>query len=245
MSDHRDPFRDWDAAYVLGSLGPEDRRAYERHLSACAECSAAVAELAGMPGLLGWLGREDAVALLDTPVSEPTAPEAGTRGMVRPLAIAAGRKRRRARGMAAVLSAVAGVAVLAVGVLLGTWIDVPATDLGSPSAVGSTSAGTIAMEPIREGTITAELSIAEKAWGTRFDWSCEYLDDRWSERGSPPAYDLVVTDASGTERTVATWTAAGSRAGGLTASSSVRTSDIRAVEIRVSGSGTPLARAEL
>src|ERR1700744_4897027 len=45
----------WDAAYVLGSLSPTDRREYEAHLSVCPFCSQAVSELSGMPALLSKL----------------------------------------------------------------------------------------------------------------------------------------------------------------------------------------------
>ena len=42
-----------DAAYVLGSLSPTDRLEFERHLPGCESCRRSVAELAGLPGLLG------------------------------------------------------------------------------------------------------------------------------------------------------------------------------------------------
>src|SRR3984885_1011927 len=45
----------WDAAYVLGSLSPTDRREYEAHLSVCPFCNQAVSELSGMPALLSKL----------------------------------------------------------------------------------------------------------------------------------------------------------------------------------------------
>ncbi|AGW41602.1 oligopeptidase B [Leifsonia xyli subsp. cynodontis DSM 46306] len=56
----------WDAAYVLGALAPAERRAFEEHLSRCLPCAAAVAELAGMPGLLARLPREQAFELVGT-----------------------------------------------------------------------------------------------------------------------------------------------------------------------------------
>jgi anti-sigma factor RsiW len=65
-----DPFREWDAAYVLGSLDPADRRAFEDHLRTCAACRAAVAELAGMPGLLRMVPAQEATTLGGPPVAE-------------------------------------------------------------------------------------------------------------------------------------------------------------------------------
>ncbi|MGH3360416.1 MAG: anti-sigma factor family protein, partial [Nocardioidaceae bacterium] len=47
-----DPFEHFDAAYVLGSLTPADRRDFERHLPECPRCTQAVRELAGMPGIM-------------------------------------------------------------------------------------------------------------------------------------------------------------------------------------------------
>jgi anti-sigma factor RsiW len=46
-------FADLDGSYVLGALSPAERMGFERHLAACEECTRAVAELAGLPGLLG------------------------------------------------------------------------------------------------------------------------------------------------------------------------------------------------
>ncbi|EGD42911.1 putative transmembrane anti-sigma factor, partial [Nocardioidaceae bacterium Broad-1] len=79
MNDHLDAsghetFADWDASYVLGALSPSDRRAFERHLTTCSVCRDAVAELAGMPGLLGALSREEAEELLEDTASEAVPP---------------------------------------------------------------------------------------------------------------------------------------------------------------------------
>ncbi|MCU1526597.1 MAG: hypothetical protein JWP75_360, partial [Frondihabitans sp.] len=53
-----DRFADWDAAYVLGSLSPAERRDYEDHLATCYDCSRSVAEFAAMPGLLAALPKD-------------------------------------------------------------------------------------------------------------------------------------------------------------------------------------------
>jgi hypothetical protein len=42
-----------DAAYVLGSLEPADRAAYEEHLAQCPLCQSEVAELSDLHGVLG------------------------------------------------------------------------------------------------------------------------------------------------------------------------------------------------
>ena len=61
-----DPYRQWDAAYVLGALSAKERLEYEQHLADCQECSAAVAELAGVPGLLAKVPESDVGAAWPT-----------------------------------------------------------------------------------------------------------------------------------------------------------------------------------
>ena len=50
-------------AYVLGALSPAERSAYERHIAACVTCRNEVAELAGLPGLLGRLDADTAASI--------------------------------------------------------------------------------------------------------------------------------------------------------------------------------------
>jgi hypothetical protein len=61
-----DRYRDWDAAYVLGSLSPPEHRGFEEHLAMCAGCQTAVTEIAGMPRLLAQMSPGDAVTLTDS-----------------------------------------------------------------------------------------------------------------------------------------------------------------------------------
>jgi anti-sigma factor RsiW len=56
-----------DAAYVLGSLSPAERKEFESHLPGCETCSLAVRNLAGLPGLLGRLDAD----VFDGPEIEP------------------------------------------------------------------------------------------------------------------------------------------------------------------------------
>jgi len=52
VTDDPKDFSDWDAAYILGALSPEDRRAYEKHLAETPASAAELSELAGLPGVL-------------------------------------------------------------------------------------------------------------------------------------------------------------------------------------------------
>lgn len=64
-----DPYREWDVAYVLGSLSPGDRQAYERHLEVCPPCEHAVRQLAGMTGILSRVPRDWALGTVpDVPL---------------------------------------------------------------------------------------------------------------------------------------------------------------------------------
>ena len=158
-----DEFAEWDAAYVLGALGPSDRRAYERHLAGCAACRSAVAELAGLPGLLGTISPAHARALTegDAGPGEPAdggatgvgvgvgdrpADDGGPSPAVRapviplaPLARAARRSRFRRRTLGAVaasalvVAGVVGGSVLSGGGLFGT------SDGGTPLGAGATA----------------------------------------------------------------------------------------------------------
>jgi hypothetical protein len=235
VTDPTDQFRDWDAAYVLGALDAEDRRAFERHLATCAACSAAVAEFAGLPGILSKLSAGDAMGLLladdvATGVDDHLRDGAHTPGLVQRLAVAASRRRRRIRwGM--VGAAVAIVALITVG--------------GVVYTAGQTPIATaVAMAPVHQGVIRASMSVTSKAWGTRFDWSCSY-EGGTARYGSPVSYDLVVVQKSGARVVVATWTSVGPHAAGLSASSEIPYGSISGVEIRSSESTTALLRENL
>jgi anti-sigma factor RsiW len=236
VNDTTDRFRDWDAAYVLGALDSDDRRAFERHLAKCPACAAAVAELAGLPGILSKLSSEDAVALLADDdvaigVDDHLRDGVHTPGLVQRLAVAATRRRRRIRlGMLG--AAIAVVALITIGGVAFTAGQAPAV-------------ATVAMVPVQpEDVVTASMAVTPKAWGTRFDWSCNYPDSSGSY-SAQVSYDLVVVKKSGAQSVVATWSSVGPHAAGLSASSDVAFGDIRSVEIRLAGSSTTLLRETL
>jgi hypothetical protein len=145
------------------------------------------------------------------------------------LSAAASRQRRRVRVRAAALILAAAAVTGFGGFALGAALTPPS----STSVAHAPSPALRAMSQVVPGAMTAQLALSEKAWGTRLDWTCHYRTANWSS--TPPTYDLVVTDSSGRETTVATWTAAKSAAAGLVASTSVPTAQIRSVDIRVGG----------
>ncbi|HEY0259186.1 MAG TPA: zf-HC2 domain-containing protein [Lacisediminihabitans sp.] len=244
MNDNVDPFRDWDSAYVLGALGSDDRRAFERHLATCPACAAAVAELAGLPGILGRLTADEAVAVDSAVRDERLRDGMHDPGRLQRLAASVRRRRRRVR--AGLLGAGLGLAAILVvgGIVAGTGMQPTGTSIAG--STGHASRNALAMEQVQPGVMTAELTVSTKAWGTRLDWNCSYLaQGPWGQGDGSASYDLVITDRSGRQTTVATWTASGPGATGLAASTSVRASDIRSVDIRRTGSDTALVRTML
>ncbi|MGY4857429.1 anti-sigma factor family protein [Cryobacterium sp. AP23] len=259
MTSTPDRFREWDAAYVLGALSAEDRRDFERHLQTCPACAGAVAELAGLPGILSALPVAEAVAIADAGPAGSTDADAHLRtalhqpGLVQRLAGAAVKRTRRTRIRLAV-GAIAAAAVIALGGgLLGVALTgTPALQAGpapttteppASSAPGSVTQ-VVNMEPMEADALTAALTITETDWGTRFDWSCVYLNELWKDNG-PQDYDMVMTDRSGASTVLATWTATSPSTENLAASTEVSRDQIQSIEIRASRSGTPLAHTDL
>ncbi|MET0481149.1 MAG: zf-HC2 domain-containing protein [Mycetocola sp.] len=251
MTGTHDMYREWDAAYVLGALSPEDRRAFERHLSVCPRCEAAVAELAGMPGILGLLSASDARAVGSD--GDPLLDGAHQTTTVQRLATAVRAERRKRRRLVAVGAVIAAGILMTAGIVLGGTVFAPRVDeaIPAPSSTPSSSvrADVLEMTPFASGTLTAELTVTPKRWGTLLAWECRYGGTSWTDpAGGPvesPQYALVVTRSDGTETAVATWRAAGKRAGELAAATSIPADDIRSVDIRTVSGNQPLARATL
>jgi hypothetical protein len=230
--EQHDEFREWDAAYVLGALDPAERRAYEEHLRGCGSCRAAVAELAGMPGLLRLVTPAEAAALGTQAGAEAEVVELAS------LARAAHRSRRRRLGGLVAAAA----ALLLIGGVAGALVSPPT---GTPGATATSTAKVTALqlEPVGAVDVSADLTLERKGWGTRIDWECRYPVAAWPDGGGP-TYELVLVDADGRSTVVATWLARNVGARGLGASSSIATDTIRRVEIRVEGSDAPLAAAQ-
>ncbi len=46
--------------YVVGAIGPADRSAVDKHLTGCSRCRDELADLAGLPALLGKVPADEA-----------------------------------------------------------------------------------------------------------------------------------------------------------------------------------------
>lgn len=223
-----DDIAEWDAAYVLGALSLEERRTYESYLAANPARAAELTELAGLPGILNALSRDEAVALTDFAGAPPAEQRPDN---VASLAQAAAKRQQRSRRTWLAAAVASAAALLIAGGIIG------ATLFANTSAPTQTVAMQ-AMQPTPRGGLTAELAVTEKKWGTELNWACQYTKD-WSRNVA--SYDIVVTTRDGAQKTVGSWKPAGDEATGLSAATSIPTKQIRTVDIRVSGSNEPLA----
>lgn len=243
-----DPYLEWDAGYVLGALSPAERREFEGHLSGCAACQAAVAEIAGMPGLLAQLSPEDvgddavdpgSVAQPRRAVAPgPAVREVATPDSLVPRLVRLDRQRRRlTRGM---------VALAAAFVLLATLVGVAGIrgsfDLSRPSADAPVR---LAFSPVVPTDITAVVDVVPVASGTELRVECQYASADPSPSYTGKEYAIVVTDTSGHTMSVKTWTVRANKVMHPSGLSPLPKSKISSVEIRAADSSQALLRAQL
>lgn len=237
MTTH-DEFATWDAAYVLGALSPIERRDFEAHLRACESCSEAVAELAGLPGILSRVPREQALELLGDDLAEPdpqaAASEAGPGEASLPNLLHRARRRRaRSRWLVAGLSAVAAALLVVVVAFVLPGVVHPAA---APQAA-------VVMQQVEPSALTADLKLTAEPWGTRIDSKCRYAPVGTGSGEHTWAYAMVVTDRTGGQHTISTWTADAGTTALPTATTSLPLKDIATVDIRSAGDGTVLLRS--
>jgi len=210
-----DPYRDWDAAYVLGALSAKDRRAFEEHLRTCPECSAEVSSLAGVPRTLAALPAERALAT----VTE--APPNLLPDLVR--TVQRDRRRRRIK-LGALLAGVAAVAAA-----IGALIAIPLTQ-EEPQGDYVVLAQTV------ESKLSADARLVPERWGTTIEISCRY-DELATPSERARGYELYVTDTSGKAELIASWTSAPGTTVKPAATTKLRREEIRALDIRSSETG--------
>jgi anti-sigma factor RsiW len=209
-----------DAAYLLGALTASERRAYEEHLPGCPECTRAVNEVAGLPGLLSKVppGELD-VALPEVPATLLPALLSSIRRT----------RRRRAWTLAALGAVAACLAVVAVVGVVPVHRELPTSEtVAAP------------LQPVGTVPIQASARLAPLPWGTGIELHCSYAA---GYQTGAQTYDLVAVDHGGAVQQVATWQVAPGGEAQVTGTSSWQPDDIAALEIRTPA-GTAVMRLQ-
>lgn len=246
MTTHR--YAEWDAAYVLGALSSADRRDYEDHLAGCAPCRDAVAELAGMPGLLGAVSPVEVLAL-DTPESEDVGPThlaaVPSTGAAPELSVQQGLQqgraqvgpgfRERGRRWLAVAAALAALG----GAGIGGYALSESQQATSSVVSGPTR---LAFSPVSASTMTAVVDVAPVGDRTSIKVECQY-----SAYGQDPSswadYSVWAVGRDGKAGLVTTWRARPDRVMRPSGTAAIPVSQLAAIEIRSVGSGQTVMRA--
>ncbi|MDU0347117.1 zf-HC2 domain-containing protein [Microbacterium sp. KSW2-29] len=219
----------WDGAYVLGALSAPDRAEFEAHLAVCAECRAAVAEIAPTAGLLSRLSADRARGIdTGTGPAPVAAPDPALRGRI--VQAARRRRRRRVTGWALAAS-IALVAVAVPGVV------------ALNSAVSSS--GTVyALDGVSGAPLEASVKLTSAPWGTRIDLVCQYTGEVLDAPPGGWPYALAITDDSGSTSVLSTWRAGPGSTTELSAGTDLAAADIGSVEIRTLDGDTVVMRRE-
>jgi hypothetical protein len=213
-----DPYRDWDAAYLLGALSAKDRRAYEEHLRTCDECSAELQTLAGVPGMLSALPDDRALATITA-----TAPNL-LPGLVR--SVQRDTRKRRIR-LGALMAGIAAAAAV-----IGAVVAIPLTR-EEPQGDYVVLAQTVSSK------LSADARLVPERWGTTIEISCRY-DELATPSERARGYELYVTGPSGKAQLLASWTAAPGTTVKPAATTKLQRGEIRALDIRSSETGRVL-----
>jgi hypothetical protein len=191
-----DRYATWDAAYVLGSLSSIERREFEAHLEACDRCRAAVADLSGMPALLGLLSADDVRGLEhEQPEPPPLRSE-----VLKSVLDKVRWRRRRSRWLTSAAVGVAA-ALLAVGLVIAIRPEL----MGLRSGDTTQSVAQLEMNKLATTPFSATVALSSFTWGTRVDMACTY--GQWSGGGGEPPSNLgmVIVGRDGSRTQVATW----------------------------------------
>jgi len=266
MTTH-DDYADWDAAYVLGALPVAERREYETHLAGCAACRAAVAELAGMPGLLAQLPPGEVLAMdldggadLQPPASlMPALPDIATsppprRTWLAPVAAAAA---------ALLIGGVGGYAASSAG---RDGSPGPGVTAGSTRSTGPlASSGRLAFTAVEPSLMTAVVDVVPIPNGTELRVECQYARQTGGPATSGPTttrptsgsgdaasggdyridYAIWVVDRAGKATELRDWTARPDRIMHPVGVSALPIAQIASVEIRQVDNGHTVMRASL
>jgi len=173
-------------AYALGLLEAADRQAFEEHLAGCPACAAELAELSGMKSLLTGIDPVDA------PAGEPPAAE------VTDLVRRRAESQRRHTRWQVLLSAAAGVVLLAAGVVVGlaTTRHSPAPT-AQPLVVLSVHQSTTAAGANPHTRVSGVAGLVKKPFGTQVTLNLKMK--------GPLECQVVAVSKTGQRTVIATW----------------------------------------
>jgi hypothetical protein len=213
-----------DAAYVLGSLSPAERKEFEAHLPCCDHCSLSVRNLAGLPGLLGRLEAD----VFDAPAIDPVPDTLLPR-----LSRAVRRQQHRRTWLTA-----GAAAAVAAAISVGGAIAIDNAHTTAPVAGQHTIVPPLGTPMKRVGSdpMTASVALTSVDWGTKLDLTCSYPAPRQTASYEAGAYALVVHTVDGRSQRVATWSGLPGKTMHLSAATASPASDISSVNVvRVGG----------
>ncbi|MFE7743005.1 anti-sigma factor family protein [Nocardia sp. NPDC057455] len=242
MTDITDDFSTWDAPYVLGSLTRDERLQYESHLDACPDCRAAVAELAGLPGMLALVETDIALAMIEPSAhtgefaAAPPPPPMPSLPPPPRLADAAERRRRRSGWRSAGIAVASAAAAVAIAVPIA--VSVSGSDDAQEPGTSEQAFVERQLTPLEPTPVSASFKLLPAGDRTRLVMSCSYppgeqLRYNWN-------LALYVTSTSGQQQKLDEWPA-----GPGTELTIDRTIDgapdqVRSVEIRAANTGKVL-----
>ena len=216
MSDDVDPFIHDDAAYVMGALSADERRAFEAHLVECPRCAQSVAELSGLTDLL------DKVPLAR--VLQPGADREPPPDLLLTRLIRTARAERRRRSLRLVASGAVAASLVALAVVVG----VTQSRTSPPAGVS------VAMTPVRPAAVTATLDVMPAAWGTKVSLDCRWVGPT-TGAGSDvkKTYRLVAVPRDGGDpQVLAQWAVLPGEDAKVVGSTDLVTSGIAAIELQ-------------
>jgi hypothetical protein len=221
----------WDAAYVLGSLSPSDRREFEAHLGVCPLCNQSVGELSGMPALLSKLDGGTVVAMdTDVGAAGPPAPN------LLPSLLGEVRRRRRRIRMVAWTTGAAAAVLLSVGLFLGV------AQQHTTSSLPQAGVDALAMDQVGTKALASTVSLSSQQWGTFIDLNCVCLAPVTAHHDK---LAMVVVGRDGSHTQLATWTANPGRTAKLAGSTSTPVGQIVQVLVVSADNGQVLLQRSL
>nr|WP_156624464.1 zf-HC2 domain-containing protein [Mycobacterium sp. 852002-30065_SCH5024008] len=223
----------WDAAYVLGSLSPVERREFEAHLADCLLCRNAVGELNVIPALWSQLDRDEVARIDETDIRVAEPPK-----HLLPSLLAQVSWRRRQRRIVSWTAGAVAAAVLAIGVLVGlagqSSTSAPMPPLASVSAQPMAQVGT--------DKLASTVSLTSQRWGTSISMNCVCLAPLDAHHDG---LAMVVVGRDGSRTRLATWVANPGHTASPAGRTSTRVDQIASVQVVSADDGRVLLERPL